>query len=269
MPDLARYQYLKVTVEDGVAVVTLNRPDVLNAIVWDMHRELEEVWPDLAASEDVRAIVLTGAGRAFCAGADLRHLQTWTADRGERELFSRRVQTHAPRLAERMLDVPQPTIAAVNGAASGLGATLALFCDIIIASEEARIADSHVRAGLVAGDGGALIWPWLVGIHRAKQYLLTGDMIDAREAERIGLVNQVVPHAELMPTALKLARRLADGAPWAIRWTKSILNAWLRLGFPLVMPSGMAFEAQTQLMDDHKEAIQSFLEKRAPRFVGH
>lgn len=268
MPDPSRYQYLHLTTEDAVAIVTLNRPDALNAVNWELHRELETIWLDLADDEAVRAIVLTGAGRAFSAGGDLRRMLARAQNPAERDPYARRIQGAAYQLVERMLNVPQPIIAAVNGAATGLGATLALCCDIVIASDQARIGDTHVRAGLVAGDGGALIWPWLVGMHRAKQYLLTGDLIDAREAERIGLINQVVPHAQLMPTAMAFARRLADGAPWAIRWTKAALNTWLKLGATLIMPAALAYEGHTMLTRDHGEAVAAFLEKRPPRFLG-
>lgn len=268
MSDASRYQFVRLATEDAVAVVTLDRPDALNAVNWELHRDLENVWLDLAADDTVRAVVLTGAGRAFSAGGDLRRMLARATNPEERDPYARRIQGAAYQLVERMLNVPQPIIAAVNGAATGLGATLALCCDLVVASDQARIGDTHVRAGLVAGDGGALIWPWLVGMQRAKQYLLTGDLLDAREAERIGLVNQVVPHEDLLPTALALARRLADGAPWAIRWTKAALNTWLKFGATLIMPMALAYEGHTMLTRDHAEAVQAFLEKRAPRFVG-
>ncbi len=258
------YQTLRVDREEGVAVVTLYRPEVLNAVDETMHRELAQVWPALAADPEVQAIVLTGAGRAFSAGGDMRWLE---ATHGQFPA-QRALLREALDIIENMLRVEQPLVAAVNGPATGLGATLALFCDIIIMSETARIGDTHVRAGVVAGDGGTVIWPLLVGIHRAKEYLMTGDLIEAREAERIGLVNKVVPPDQLMPTALAYARRLAQGPPWAVRWTKLALNQWLRLGLTLTQPAALALEMLTFNTQDQQEAVRAFLEKRPPRFQG-
>lgn len=262
-----RYPFTTILVEkeEGVAIVTLNRPHVLNAVDEVMHGELVELWADLAADPEVNAIVLTGAGRAFSAGGDMRWMETTIQGNF---LGQRRTMKEALAILEHMLRVEQPIVAAVNGPATGLGATLALFCDIIVMSETARIGDTHVRAGVVAGDGGTVIWPLLVGIHRAKEYLMTGDLIDGREAERIGLVNKVVPPEELMPTALAYARRLAQGATWAVRWTKLALNQWLRWGLTLTQPAAVALEMLTFNTDDHKEAVKAFLAKRQPHFQG-
>ena len=164
--------------------------------------------------------------------------------------------------------MPQPIIAAVNGDAVGLGATVALFCDVIIASETARIGDPHVRVGLVAGDGGAIIWPALVGVAKAKEFLMTGDLIPAREAERIGLVNKVVLPGEVLSSATDMARRLASGATWAIRWTKFSINKQLRAQMNMILDTSLALESLTFLSEDHKEAVAAFLEKRRPNFKG-
>jgi enoyl-CoA hydratase len=264
---MAAYDYrtLLVSKEGNVAIVTLNRPEVLNAVDEVMHSELVGLWPALAADPEVDAIVITGAGRAFSAGGDMRWMQS-TIQRSF--LGQRQTMREALDILENMLRVEQPIVAAVNGPATGLGATLALFCDIIVMSEMARIGDTHVRAGVVAGDGGTVIWPLLVGIHRAKEYLMTGDLIDGREAERLGLVNKVVPPEELMPTALAYARRLAAGARWAVRWTKMALNQWLRWGLTLTQPAAVALEMLTFNTDDHREAVQAFLAKRQPQFQG-
>lgn len=268
MPDYGKYTTIQVVKQDRVAQVILNRPEALNAVDRVMHRELENLWLELAEDGEVNAIVLTGAGRAFSAGGDLRGMKARLESPAENFAHIRRIQRGALALVENMLEVEQPIIAAVNGAATGLGVTIALLCDIIIASEQARFGDTHVRAGLAAGDGGAAIWPLLVGIHRAKEFLMTGDIISAREAERIGLVNKVVPHEELMPTSLALAQRLAQGPIWAIKWTKVSLNKWLKFATNMVVPTSLALEGHTMATEDHLEAVNAFLEKRQPQFRG-
>jgi enoyl-CoA hydratase len=167
-----------------------------------------------------------------------------------------------------LLEVEQPIISAINGPATGLGATLALFSDVIFAAENARIGDPHVRVGVVAGDGGAIIWPWLVGAARAKEYLMTGDLLTAQEAERIGLINRVVPPDKLMSTAMEFATRLANGPTKAIRWTKVSVNKILRDTTNLVLDTCLALEKQCFYTEDHKEAISAFVEKREPKFKG-
>jgi enoyl-CoA hydratase len=167
-----------------------------------------------------------------------------------------------------MLEVEQPLISAVNGDAVGLGATIALFCDIIIAAENARLGDTHVKVGLVAGDGGAVIWPLLIGVAKAKELLFTGDLIDAREAERIGLVNRVVPPGKAYEEALRLATRLAAGPTRAIRWTKLATNKRLKDEVNLVLDASLAVETLSMGTEDHKEAARAFVEKRPPRYTG-
>ena len=172
------------------------------------------------------------------------------------------------RLIVNLLEVEAPVIVAMNGDAVGFGATLALFGDVIIAAETARIGDAHVRMGLVAGDGGAVIWPLLVGVHRAKEYLMTGDLISATEAERIGLINHVVPADELLPKARALAERLAAGPTWAVRWTKASINKLVRERMNLILDTSLAYEALSLGTEDHKEAARAFMEKRKPDFSG-
>ena len=189
-----------------------------------MHKELETVFAEVGNDPEVSAVVLTGAGRGFCSGGDVRAmderggaiaLQSWPLGA---------VSQGGRRIIHNMLRVEQPMICALNGVAAGLGTTIALFCDIIYASDQARIGDTHVRAGLVVGDGGAVIWPLLIGVAKAKELLITGDIIDASEAEHIGLIHKVVPHDELMETVKELARRLATGPALAIRGTKHAMN---------------------------------------------
>ncbi len=264
MTDYSRYEFLKVDYDDGVATITLNRPERRNAAHDPMHRELETIFSDVGADDDVRAIVLTGAGETFCAGGDASSM-----DSGEFNPTGPRIPFNGVRrLVNSLLDVEQPVIGAINGDAAGLGATLALMCDVTYVAESARIGDTHVKMGLVAGDGGAVIWPALIGMARAKQYLLTGDWISGTEAERIGLVNFALPVAEVLPAANAFARRMAEGAPMAIRWTKYSMNKLLREQINLALDTGMFLEAATMGTEDLQEAASAFLEKRKPQFRG-
>ncbi len=264
--DYSTYKYLKVEVEDGVATVTMNRPEALNAVNQEGEDELHHrIFQDLQQDETVRAVIITGAGRAFCAGGDVKGFnRDATEGRSSRDLLGRNVA----KQLEAMLDLDKPIIAAVNGAAVGLGATIALFCDIIIAAETARFGDTHISVGLVPGDGGTVIWPLLVGPAKAKELLMTGDIIDAKEADRIGLVNKVVPLEDLMPTAKELARRLAQGPTLAIAWTKRSVNKKLRRDINLLTDMDSLTERLTFSTEDHKEAARAFVEKRKPQFKG-
>lgn len=271
MWDYSDYEHIKIEIKDRIATVSLNRPDALNAVTTRMHHELENVWVDLASDRDVNAIVLTGAGRAFCVGADLRGVNAGelTKPQSKRHRFDRGgIQAaNGRRIIENMLDVEQPIIGAINGDAIGLGATLALLCDIIVVSEKARFADTHVKIGIVAGDGGAVIWPLLIGPHRAKEFLMRGHVITGAEAGRIGMVNYAVAPEEVMTKAGALAQELADGPTWAIRWSKLAVNKWLKEQANLIMDTGLAYEMMTMKTKDHKEAVKAFLEKRKPDFV--
>jgi enoyl-CoA hydratase/carnithine racemase len=271
--DYSEYQFIKVDTVDRVATVTLNRPDSLNAVNSRVHHELEQLWIDLAADADVNAIILTGAGRAFCAGGDVRGMSagrlTGEGADAKKSRFDRGPISAANgrRLVENMLDVEQPIIGAINGDAVGLGATLALLCDIIVVSEKARFADTHVKVGIVAGDGGALIWPLLIGPHRAKEFLMRGNFITGAEAGRIGMVNYAVAPEQVLSKARELAQELADGPTLAIRWSKLAVNKWLKDQANLIMDTGLAYEMLTFRTEDHKEAVQAFLEKRKPQYV--
>jgi enoyl-CoA hydratase len=265
--DYASLQTIVVEKADKVATVTLNRPERLNAVNSVMHEELERFFGKVNRDAEINAIVLTGAGRAFCAGGDITGFggsQEPASSSGVQPAFARGPR----RLILNMLEVEAPIIVAMNGDAIGLGATLALFGDVIFAAEQARIADTHVKVGLVAGDGGAVIWPLLVGVHRAKEYLMTGDFIAAPEAERIGLVNHVVPAEELLPAARALAERLANGPTWAVRWTKASVNKLIRERLNLILDASLAYESLSSRTDDSAEAARAFMEKRPPKFTG-
>lgn len=269
--DYSDYEFLKVEIKDRIATLTLNRPGALNAVTSRMHHELEQVWIDLRGERDVNAILFTGAGRAFCAGGDVKSMATSSLVGGgtgvKRFEKGPITASNGRRIVENMLDVEQPIIGAINGDAVGLGATLALLCDITVVSEKARFADTHVKVGVVAGDGGALIWPLLIGPHRAKEFLMRGNFINGAEAGRIGMVNYAVPPEQVMPRARELAQELADGPTWAIRWSKLSVNKWLKQQANLILDASLAYEMMTFKTEDHKEAVKAFVEKRKPNFV--
>jgi enoyl-CoA hydratase len=270
--DYSDYEFLKVEVADRVATITINRPDSLNAVNNVVHHELEQIWLDVRADHDVNAIILTGAGRAFCAGGDVKgmaagSLTSSTGKAGKGRGRGPIAASNGRRLVDNMLDVEQPIIAAINGDAIGLGATLALLCDITVVSEKARFADTHVKVGIVAGDGGAVIWPLLIGPHRAKEFLMRGNFINGAEAGRIGMVNYAVPPEQVMAKSRELAQELADGPTWAIRWSKLAVNKWLKEQANLIMDAGLAYEMMTFNTGDHKEAVAAFVEKRKPNYV--
>jgi enoyl-CoA hydratase len=269
--DYSAYEFLKVEVAERVATLTINRPDRLNAVNGPLHHELEQIWIDLAADGDVNAIVFTGAGRAFCAGGDIKGMAEGgfvdSAKKGKGRGRGPITAANGRRLVENMLDVEQPIIGAINGDAIGLGATLALLSDITVVSEKARFADTHVKVGVVAGDGGAVIWPLLVGPHLAKEFLMRGNFINGAEAGRIGMVNYAVAPEQVMGKAQELAQELADGPTFAIRWSKLAVNKWLKTQANLIMDAGLAYEMMTFNTWHHKEAVKAFVEKRKPNFV--
>jgi enoyl-CoA hydratase len=256
------YEHLGFERQDGVLWVRIERPEARNAVDAVLHRELSEVFAEIRADEQTRAVVLTGEGSAFSAGGDVKWFREMDASSTD-ALFR-----EARKIVIDLLEVPQPVIAAVNGPAVGLGATLALFCDIVIASEDAVLGDPHVLVGVVAGDGGAIIWPWLVGVSRAKEYLMTGQNLDAAEAHRIGLVNRVVPADELLDTAGKLAAKLANGPTRAIQGTKASVNSILRDTVNLVLDKSLALERECFATEDRREAVTAFIERRKPQFSG-
>jgi enoyl-CoA hydratase len=263
--DYSAYEFLKVEVSERVATVTINRPEARNAVTAALHHELEQIWLDLAEDRDVNAILLTGAGNAFSIGGDIlsRDKPTKSKGRGGRRI----VMADGRRVVENLLDVEQPIVAAINGDALGFAANIALLCDITVAAETAKLADTHVALGAVAGDGGAVIWPLLIGPNRAKEFLMLGDTITGAEAARIGLVNYALPAEQVLPKARELAQRLADGPTWAIRWSKLAVNKWLKQQANLIMDTGLAYEALTLTTKDHKEAVKAMIEKRRPNFV--
>lgn len=257
----AESHHLKVDIEDRVAIVRLDRPDKRNAVNFALHEGLEQIFRPLGTDPDVGAIVLTGEGRAFCAGGDM--VGFYPEDPGPLDMM------RGPRrLVQELVECEAPVVAAVNGVAAGLGATLALLADIVYMADDARIGDTHVKMGLVAGDGGIAIWPLLVGLHRAKELLMGGELLPGPRAAEIGLVNHCVPAADLLPTAIAHARRLAEGPPVAVRWTKRALNQHLRQSVNLALDAGLAAEMLSVETEDAREAGRAFADKRDPIFRG-
>lgn len=263
-----RYSFIKVEVDDnGVGTVTMNDPDKLNAIGPEQHREIEDIWLDLARDESIRTIVFTGAGRAFSAGGDVKRM----AQRAGTEFgleYALRVPQNTLRVFEHMLLVPQPIIAAVNGDAIGLGLTLALFADMSVVAEDARLGDTHIKVGLVAGDGGAVIWPLLLGPQRAKEFLMRGKLLKGAEAAGLGLVNHAFPKADVVDEAHKIATEIAANPIWAVRWSKAAVNKQLKAQLNQILELSIAYESLTMLTEDYKEAVNAFADKRKPRFKG-
>lgn len=261
------YSNLLIEIEDRVATVTLNRPDALNAVNVEMHRELETIWGDIDRDPDIDAVILTGAGRAFSSGGDVKKM---AARAGSEEGLRHALNTPqgTRRIVNGILDMQQPVIAAVNGDVTGLGATIALLCDVTVIAEDARIGDTHVAAGLVAGDGGAVIWPLLVGPQRAKEFLMTGRLISGREAAELGLANYALPADQVMDQARDIVGRMVRQPKWAVRWTKLTVNKWLKHQVNLILDSGLGYEIATLFTEDHKEAVTAFAEKRKPQYKG-
>jgi enoyl-CoA hydratase len=255
---------LRVDRDGDVLRVVIDHPgSELNAVDARLHRDLTVLMARLREEEEARAVLLTGSGRAFSAGGDF----AWFPQLREAGRLEE-LRRDAAQLIRDLVDIPVPVVCAVNGPAMGLGATIALLCDVILMADTATVGDPHVRVGLVAGDGGAVAWPLALGPARAKQYLLTGDPLTAAEAERIGLVNRVVPAADLQSEAMALTARLAAGPPLAVRHTKAAVNALVKQALDVAFDDAMAAELVTLQSDDHVEALAALRERRPPRFTG-
>ena len=228
--------------EDGpVRVLTLNRPDALNAFDEELHDAFPAALRRVEDDPGARAVVLTGAGRAFCAGGSIDDFTTFRVDFTARRASLRR----ARQLVDGMLSLALPVVAAVNGPAVGLGCTLSTLCDVVFIAEETYIADPHVAVALVAGDGGAVTWPFMTSILNVKRYLLTGDRIPAAKAVEMGLANEAVPGDELLKHAIEFAHRLASLPPQAVQDTKAVLNQHLRQAAVHALGFGLAAESQS------------------------
>ncbi|MGO9931087.1 MAG: enoyl-CoA hydratase/isomerase family protein [Steroidobacteraceae bacterium] len=261
--DLSSYATFQFERQGRLLRASFNRPATLNAIDKAAHGEVARFFMELATDPLTDVVILSGIGRAFCAGGDLDHIQQMIH---KPAIFLDDIPD-VKRIVFGMLDCPKPIIAKVNGPAIGLGATIALLCDVIFATPTAKIGDPHVKIGFAAGDGGALIWPHLIGHARAKEYLMTGRSLTAEEAERIGLINHVVPAVDLDRVVDEFAQELLSGATRAIQWTKLAVNIGLKQLALTVMDASIAYEALSNVTADHNEAVQALREKRAPRFT--
>jgi enoyl-CoA hydratase len=259
------YQALHCDRVGDVLRVAIQHPaNDLNTVDALLHGELAQLFRDLKREDSARAVLLTGRGRAFSAGGDFAWFRTLD-ELGKLEHLRR----DAKQLIWDLLDVELPIVAALNGHAVGLGASIALLCDVIFMAETATISDPHVRVGIVAGDGGTAIWPLVLGPARAKQFLFTGDPVPAVEALRMGLVNCVVAPDLLEFEALAFATRLAAGAPLALRYTKQAVNKLVKDALNTSFDTATALEIVTFQSEDHREALAALREKREPVFKGH
>ncbi|MFG2399264.1 enoyl-CoA hydratase/isomerase family protein [Streptomyces lydicus] len=254
------------TTDNGVSWLTLNRPEALNALTRDQRERLIDRLADASADPDVRAVVLTATGKGFCAGADLRG----APPAGERVAgdVARMIRHGAQRLIAAVQDCEKPVIAAVNGTAAGLGAHLALACDLVLAAASARFIEVFVRRGLVPDGGGAYLLPRLIGPQRAKELMFFGDALPAAEAERLGLVNRVVPDDALTTTAREWAERLAAGPTRALTLTKQLVNASLESDRATAFAAEATAQEINMATADAREGVASFVERRDPTYRG-
>jgi len=250
-------QELQVHAEGPVRIVTLNRPEQLNATNEELHRGLSLVWRHVAADPDARVAILTGAGKTFSAGGDFHFMTKLAAD----ERFREQTMEEARTILLDMIRFPLPLIAAVNGPAVGLGCSLVLSCDLVLLSDQAHLADPHLAVGLVPGDGGAALWPLFTSMLRVKEFLFTGDRIGPEQAVALGLANRVVPAAELMAEALKLAQRLARLPQRALRDTKRALNAHIEKAVAGPLEIAIQAELASMTSPEHAERVRKLIAK--------
>lgn len=243
---------------NGVTLITMNRPEKLNAMTYEMHSELARIWDAVEEDAATKVAVITGAGRAFSAGNDLNNPDP-DAD------MVREIMTDALMIVRGMIDCSKPIVSAINGVAVGGGTQVGILADLSVAAEDARIIDGHTTVGVTAGDHGALIWPLLCGLSKAKYYLFDLETLTGAEAERLGIVTKAVPREEVLPTALEWADRLASMSQVGIRGTKAAINGWLRMAMPILEHSA-ALEMADFFHPDVHEARAAFREKREPRF---
>lgn len=257
-----RYEYLNLeTGDDGVLVITLGNDQRLHAVTREGHRELVDVWPEIDRSDDVRAVLLRSEGRAFSAGGSYEMIDEIIGDRD----VHRKILREARDLVRNIIECSKPIVSAINGPAVGAGLAAALMSDIPVVAESARIIDGHTTIGVAAGDHATVIWPLLVGMAKAKYYLMTNEPLTGEEAERIGLVAKVVPDDSLDGFTRDLASRLASGSSEALAWTKHTLNHWLRMAYP-IFDASVAYEFLGFTGVDASEGIAAAREKRTPRF---
>ncbi|WP_426575016.1 enoyl-CoA hydratase/isomerase family protein [Aquihabitans sp. McL0605] len=242
---------MRIEVDGPIRTVVLDRPDDRNAIDKDLHRALAQVWRQLAADREAKAVILTGAGRAFSGGGDLGWITTFLDDPVGRDESLR----EAAEIIDEVLRFPLPVIAAVNGPAVGLGCSVAVLCDVVLMADTAYLADPHVSVGLVAGDGGAAFWPLLAPPLRIREALFTGDRIAAAQAVEIGLASRTVAPDDLLAEAHRLATRFAAQPAEALQATKRVANMHLAQALSGAVPAGLAAEAKTMQSDEHRRLL--------------
>lgn len=262
-------QHAVLDVQGPIAEITLNRPDSMNALSLTMQTQIWDALDRIESDPAIRVAIITGAGRAFSAGGDLKSMK----ERGEAEKKSARLRIEnlralGRRIPVRIANFDKPTIAAINGAAAGWGCDLALACDFRIASDQAKFMEAFVKRGLLPDGGATWTLPRLVGKDQALRLILTGDLIDAREAQRIGLVTDVVPAAELMEQSREFATKIAANAPLAVQLAKRAVAEGMHLSFAQAMDQVAHFLGILRTTTDHEEGVQAFLEKRTPNFIG-
>ena len=257
------YQRFTFSRDGRVLTAAISSHHPVNGVDGLMHEEMARILSDLQRDSDSDIVIITGQGRAFCGGGDF----DWFDEQITNPARFRDIAWDAKRIVSSLLELEKPIICRLNGAAAGLGASIALLCDVIIADEGALIGDPHVKVGLVAGDGGALIWPQLIGYAKAKELLMTGDIITAKQAMDLGLINYAVPTDELDRVA-ELVNKLQANPRWAVRWTKTVANIPLRALAAQVMDAAIGWESVSNFADDRKEAVAAMKEKRKPRLTG-
>ena len=262
---MADFQAIQLTIENQVALITLNRPDARNAVNDEMREELLSVLTDARTNPDIRALILTGAGKGFCTGADLsRRGGGPTGPGAAREMM----RTRSQRLIRALWELEKPVIAAVNGVAAGLGAHLAFVSDLIIAAADARFIEVFVRRGIAVDGGGAYLLPRLIGLAKAKELVFFGDDLSADDALRIGLINKVVPADGLSAAAREWAERLASGPTYAIGMSKRLLNRSLESDLETALDEEAMVQSLVTQSEDTKEGMLAFAERRQPKFQG-
>lgn len=262
MLDPSRFETILIEKRDnGVALATLNRPERLNAVNGRMHTELANIAREADSDDEVKVLVLTGAGRAFCAGGDFGPDSDVMGG-------GRRTMKEPLEIVNLMLDCSIPIVSAVKGYAMGLGATVALLADVVVAGQSTAFADTHVKMGVGAGDGGQVIWPLLMGVNRAKWFLMTGERVTGEALHEMGLVNFLVEDDQIMKKALECADQLAAGPAKAITASKVPINHYIKMISNLVLPLSLTMEGETFHSKDAKEAQRAFVEKREPNFSG-
>ncbi len=262
------YEEIIYDVSDYIATITFNRPQQLNTFSDVMLREVTEGLRAARYDENVRTVVLTGAGRAFCAGADVKQMgatASATPTAWERRAYLKR---NIHQIARLLCEYEKPVIASVNGAAIGAGCDISMMCDLRIAADTARFGETYVKVGIAPGNGGMWLLPRLVGLPRAMELILTGDIIDAQEAHRIGLVNKVVPADQLTEATREFAGKVAGGAPIAVQIAKMGILKGLEMTFPAALELAALSLGTTQTTQDHIEGSRAFAEKRKPNFQG-